>query len=631
MEIKAINKIQDTIRDTFISDDVLWNNEIKANMLVAASMFNLAVVVIVSWILNNVGVFDLEVSMADTLLVQTLAELLLPFALCTYYKGAKKWLKVVMLIELIVVLSRVDAQLMYNVTLCMVIPVVLSARYYNGRLTAVIAVLTMICFSLSAWYGALHGTLDANYVDMFPGAAMTVGADGFLKEAIYAAGFDRAEYVKEILVLGFMPKAFIFTVVAIVSVEIARRGRDLVLEEYEISTKNARISSELALATQIQADLLPKTFPPYPERKDLDIFACMDPAKEVGGDFYDFFMIDEDRLAVVVGDVSDKGVPAALFMVTARTLIKDHALLNSDLGQVFTDVNRLLCEGNEAGLFVTAWMAVINLKTGHVNFVNAGHNPPIIKRAGGECIYLKTKPNLVLAGIDGIRYKGMEEDLGSGDVLYIYTDGVTDAINQTQEDFGTQRLMDIVSSCSGSMEELCLAVKDGIEQHVGGVQQFDDITMLAFRYVGGSKLKLIQVDADVQNVPVITDFADQFMEENGFPESDRFKVDIAIDEIFSNIAYYAYRGDQGGAAMTIDMSEDPLGVVLKFYDGGFPYNPLAKEDPDVSLPLKDRPVGGLGIMMVKKLMDEVSYEYSGGKNIFTIKKYMSDPKDAQEE
>ena len=254
-------------------------------------------------------------------------------------------------------------------------------------------------------------------------------------------------------------------------------------EFMKATAEKERIGAELNVATQIQADMLPRIFPAFPERKEFDIYATMDPAKEVGGDFYDFFLVDDDHLALVIADVSGKGVPAALFMVIAKTLIKNHAQNRETPGEVFTQTNAQLCEGNDAGLFVTAWMGVLEISTGKFVYVNAGHNPPLLKRAGGQYEWLKSRPGFVLAGMEGIRYRENTLELMPGDTLYLYTDGVTEATSSAQELYGEERLQAALNEASElPVSQLLPRIKNCIDTFVGDAEQFDDITMLGLQY-----------------------------------------------------------------------------------------------------------------------------------------------------
>ena len=250
-----------------------------------------------------------------------------------------------------------------------------------------------------------------------------------------------------------------------------------------VTAEKERIGAELDVARHIQASMLPCIFPAFPTRDEFDIYATMQPAKEVGGDFYDFFLVDDDHLAVVIADVSGKGVPAALFMVIAKTLIKDHAQLGTTPAEVFTQVNAKLCEANEEGLFVTAWMGILQISTGHMAYVNAGHNPPLLRRGGGGYEYLHARPGFVLAGMEGMRYRQAELDLAPGDALYLYTDGVTEATDARDELYGEERLQNVLNAHQEAAPEALLpAVKADIDAFVGTAPQFDDITMLGLYY-----------------------------------------------------------------------------------------------------------------------------------------------------
>ena len=250
----------------------------------------------------------------------------------------------------------------------------------------------------------------------------------------------------------------------------------------EITAEKERIGAELNVATKIQADMLPKIFPPFPDRSEFDVYAQMTPAKEVGGDFYDFFLVDDDHLAIVIADVSSKGVPAALFMVIAKTLIKNHAMSLESLGDVFYKVNNQLCEGNEEGMFVTAWMGVVTLSTGEFEYVNAGHNPQLLMN-NDDYDWIHAQPGFVLAGLEGIPYSSEKIKLNHGARVFLYTDGVTEAQNTSEELFGEQRLMESLHRNGHlPLKQMLEAVRADIDNFAGEAEQFDDITMLAFEF-----------------------------------------------------------------------------------------------------------------------------------------------------
>ena len=250
------------------------------------------------------------------------------------------------------------------------------------------------------------------------------------------------------------------------------------------AAEKEHIGAELSIATEIQASMLPRIFPPFPNRNEFDIFATMLPAREVGGDFYDFFLIDENKLAVVMADVSGKGVPAALFMVIAKTLIKNNACTGKSPAEVFETVNRMLCENNETGMFVTAFMGYADLRNGNFVYVNAGHDPPLVRKTGGEFEFVNTKPSRILAGFENTAYKEEEIKLDPGDILYLYTDGVTEAMNTNNELFSDQRLLETINRYRDCpLQELLSSIKNEIDLFTAGAEQSDDMTMLALEIV----------------------------------------------------------------------------------------------------------------------------------------------------
>ena len=243
-----------------------------------------------------------------------------------------------------------------------------------------------------------------------------------------------------------------------------------------------RNKAELDVATQIQTDLLPSTFPAFPERKEFDIYASMDPAREVGGDFYDFFFIDEQHLALVIGDVSGKGIPAALFMMEAKTLIKNVAEWESSPAAILEHVNRQLCENNQANMFVTVWMGIVDVTTGHMRCANAGHEYPMLRTAGGLFELHKDKHGMALGCMDGLKWKEQEYDFAPEDAIFIYTDGVAEAKNASDEFFGTDRTQEALNTqADGTPRELLKRVHAAVNTFVDGADQFDDLTMMCWK------------------------------------------------------------------------------------------------------------------------------------------------------
>ena len=262
--------------------------------------------------------------------------------------------------------------------------------------------------------------------------------------------------------------------------EMSGKINRYITELTTVTAEKERISTELNVATKIQSDMLPKAYPPFPERTDFDLFATMDPAKEVGGDLFDYLLLDDDHLMIVVGDVSGKGVPAALFMVIAKTLLSSHAAQGLSPAEIFEITNNQLCNGNETGLFVTCWLGILTFSTGELRFVNAGHPYPVLYHAG-EFSFVRTKPNFVLGGMEGLPYKEHSITLEKGDRIFVYTDGVTEATDSKEELFGEERLLEAMRETENlDSPQTLKSVRASIDKFVGEAEQFDDITMLDF-------------------------------------------------------------------------------------------------------------------------------------------------------
>ena len=269
--------------------------------------------------------------------------------------------------------------------------------------------------------------------------------------------------------------------------EMDRKLREYIKENTQITKEKERISTELTLATRIQEGMLPNVFPAFPDRSDFDIFASMTPAKEVGGDFYDFFLIDEAHLGVVMADVSGKGVPAALFMMMSMIMIRNYAMTGMSPKEVLETVNTQICQNNRMQIFVTVWFGVLDLETGKISAVNAGHEYPVVKMPEGKWELLKDKHGFVIGGIKNIRYTQYEIDLAPGSMLFVYTDGVAEATNEAEELYGTTRMLEAMNEVRDQTpSEILKAVGDSVNQFVGDAPQFDDLTMLCLVYQGNS-------------------------------------------------------------------------------------------------------------------------------------------------
>ena len=390
--------------------------------------------------------------------------------------------------------------------------------------------------------------------------------------------------------------------------------------------------NELRMASVIQDNMLPSTFPPYPDRHEFDIFASMTPAKEVGGDFYDFFLIDDDHMALVIADVSGKGIPAALYMMVCKSLIKSQTIalgVKGSTSQILINVNDQLSSNNKMNMFVTVWLGIVTLSTGELTYSNAGHEYPIFKRGDEPFTVLKEKHSPPLGCMEGIRYKEFKTRIDPGDIIFLYTDGVAEATNRDNELFGLDRMLESLNDKSKgdrSAVDIDFDMKYSVDLFVKGAPQFDDLTMLTFKYYGGEPMNTdnsyeeLTVKADVNNLDKVQGFIDERLEAAECSMKAQTQIDVAVEEIYVNICNYAYKdkGGEGDAKVKMKITDGVAEIV--FEDSGIQYDPLANEEPDITLSAEEREIGGLGIFITKKTMDEVLYDYKDGKNALTLRK-----------
>ena len=387
---------------------------------------------------------------------------------------------------------------------------------------------------------------------------------------------------------------------------------DYIEKEKKEASERQQAESEMAIAQSIQKSALRTTFPKHPAFK---MFALMVPAKQVGGDFYDFFFLNESKLGLVMADVSGKGIPAALYMMKGQTLIKNIAQSGLDISEVFYLANNELCEGNETCMFISAFLGIIDLKTGLMQYVNAGHTPPLIDFGDGYK-YIYPKRNIVLGIKKNVHFKSERLKLRENTKVFLYTDGVTEAENQKSGFYGEKRLLNILQKRHENSQKTLKAVLSNIQKFANSTMQSDDITMMEVVYQK-SPFSEIDIEADIKNLGFVLDYIKQDMQKYFSSEKIFFKMITCAEEIFSNIASYAYEGNED-RNIKIKSMFDGIFYHLTFIDKGKAYDPLLREDPDISRTYEDRNIGGLGVFLVKKFADDVSYKREDNQNIFKI-------------
>ena len=400
---------------------------------------------------------------------------------------------------------------------------------------------------------------------------------------------------------------------------------DRYISQLKATTKEkGRIESELNIASKIQMSMIPKMFPPYPDRDDIDIYGTLTPAKAVGGDLYDFFLRDE-KLFFCIGDVSGKGVPASLVMAVTRSLMRIVAAQESRPERIVTSLNNSMSDMNESCMFVTLFVGVLDLPTGRFRYCNAGHNAPvIIDEAEGTVRPLDVKPNLPVAVLPETKFELQETTLKPGTTIFLYTDGLTEAENADKQLFGEQRMTEVLKHTKGlSARQQVEAMLQAVHSHVKDAEQSADLTMTAIRYLRQQRdtsfYRRLTLRNDIRETPKIADFMDDIVGETGIDTALASSINLALEEAVVNVMNYAYPEAQTGD-ITIEARADDTSLSFVIRDNGIPFDPTKTTEPDLNADLDHRKVGGLGIFLVTHLMDSVEYERSGGENILTLRK-----------
>jgi sigma-B regulation protein RsbU (phosphoserine phosphatase) len=402
--------------------------------------------------------------------------------------------------------------------------------------------------------------------------------------------------------------------------------------EAELEKARLRMEDELNVGREIQMSMLPLIFPAFPRRGEFDVFALLEPAREVGGDFYDFFLIDDDHYCVCVGDVSGKGVPAALFMAVTKTLIKSRASNDFAPASILTHVNNEISRNNDASMFVTIFLAILDLNTGELRYSNAGHNPPYIRRGDGELIRLDQRHGPVIGALEGMVFAQDSVTLASEDLLFAYTDGVTEAMDEEQNLYDERRLVKVLSSLeSSSPEESVKASVADVRDFQGPAEQADDITIISTTYYGspeGAETRVLDlvVANKLEEIARAVSSFNEFAEAEGIAAPVRRSVNLVLDELLNNVISYAFADEADhDIGVTFELSGDRLSVTIS--DDGSPFNPFAGSPPNTGLSIEEREIGGLGIHLVRSMMDEVSYNRRTDRNVVILVKYMDDQSD----
>jgi len=404
------------------------------------------------------------------------------------------------------------------------------------------------------------------------------------------------------------------------SFSIMQESLALQMEELKQANESkGRIEGELKVARDIQMSMLPKVYPPYPERKDIEIYGQLVPAKAVGGDLYDFFIRDE-KLFFCIGDVSGKGVPAALVMAMVRSLFRTVARHESNPVKIIKSINNSMCEGNESNMFVTLFIGALDLPTGKLRYCNAGHDKPLL--LGSDITELPADPDLPIGVFAESDYVARESSIQAGTLMFLYTDGLTEAKNSKREQFGEQRMWSELQK-GGESKFVIENMTEAVRQFVGEAPQSDDLTMLTIHYLSDTTDDVFDIHLSIKNntheINRLGDFVKEVSNKINLDPDTTMNVRLAVEEAVVNVINYAYPPGEEGE-ISVEAKSDGQYLSFTIIDAGFPFDPTASADVDTTLSAEDRPIGGLGIFLVRELMDTIHYERTDGKNVLTIKK-----------
>ena len=462
---------------------VFKENDIYANKVMMSVLCASGGTLVIVWVLLEIGVLSVGASVPRFSLAACLLMMVAAEVCCIKTNYNRRFLKYILMGVLIVSYGILYCNFTYVADILMVIPIVMSSRYFSRKYTLIVSLITFVVFFFADLWGANHGMLDLNYMEFPKGTIIDMGNFTLLEEAVHGIPYDKEGTFLNVLIYRYPFKLILATVTAVACLRVAEQGRNMVLKQQSLSEKTVGMSTELAVASKLQMDMLPNSFPAFPDRREFDLYASMRPAMMVGGDFYDFFLVDDDHLAMVMGDVSDKGVPAALFMVLSKNTIANNVMQGKNPARAMTDANNALCANNREDMFVTAWLGILEISSGVLVACNAGHEPPIIKCRSDDFLLFSDNHGVAMGCMHDAEYEDYKIKLGAGDRIFLYTDGVPEATNQKLESMGIRPVVRALNADpNANAWQMVLNVQNSIDDFVGDAEQFDDITMLALQY-----------------------------------------------------------------------------------------------------------------------------------------------------
>ena len=599
-----------------------YDNEADANKSMSYVNGAAGVLAIVIWVLYLTKVFTIPDHFFPVVCILFPIIALLMFVPLFFIKTnviRKSGFKYFILFSLLAVVIALNITIPKHSLLFWPFVILMANHYYNPTIGRVVYIVSLVSMLICMYAGMFFGEFDEN---LFGGGVIigddTIGTVETFAERVallnqrIAQGDNR--YLK-VLLFYYFPRAACLSLFFMVSNLLNRRTYKLLDDEVRIHDEQQKAKTELSVAKDIQMQTLPDEFV---SNKDVEIIGELKAAKEVGGDLYDYVQIDDDHVALLIGDVSGKGVPAAMFMMKTITSFRDFATTGKAPSQILNEINTSIMKGNKAGMFVTCFLAIIDMKTGQMLYANAGHNPPVVG-SNRNYRYLKPFHGLILGCFKNVRLKDEEITLNPGDSVTLYTDGITEARNGNGDFFGEERLLNTFNKKDyTSIVEIHHSIKDEVTEFVKEAPQSDDITFVTLKYRGGSYTSSEkEFFGTKDNIKDMLAFIDNFAKDNEFPASFTNKLLVVGDELFSNIVKHGYEEKGGPIFVRLLFNKDSKEFSLTVIDTAKEFNQLEvatnNEKPLVR-------VGGLGISIVKKIMTDCAYDHINGKNILVLKK-----------
>lgn len=597
MKNKKYSEYRTPTAESAVMADLYHENEIRTNRIGASAQGIIGIFMILLVLGNELGIIDLISRHASVAILITGVENIILYVVSKLLKFDHSAIKYVILASMMIGTSIVLFYFPLNSSMEICAVIILSAMYYDKYLILYVTVLNEILYVSVIWLNV--------FLDTKSDLMSTV-------HAIQGVTLWKLPY--EVLMYRTIPQVCLIALVAVICRGIARRGRYMINRQVDIASKVTKMDSELKIASEIQLSSMPS-----PEYRSDDgsivVSAFVRPAKVVGGDFYDYFISGSD-FYFLIADVSDKGLTAAMFMMKAKDSIRHAVFSGDDIEHAVSEVNSMLYRENPECMFITLWVACVNIHTGVGKYVNCGHVPPMLRHNDGTVDRIENEPELVLGIFENADVSSHPFRINNGDTILLFTDGMTDAVNGNGDHYGEERLRSSVSEVFGESCS-CQRLVAEIDRFSDGTDQFDDMTAISISIHNSDAPLTGSFDADASGTQtaMLIDSVENALRSVGCPEDTRREIGIAVDEIAANLRDHAFPDGEGHYSFEYSAGENYCQI--SFTDNGIPFDPTQSDAPDFSTDLQ---IGGLGLFFVKNMVDSIDYKREDDLNKLTLLK-----------